>query len=225
MSNKTFGEGVVRYTMIGGRAYVTDINPVNNNEITITKIINDKDMEYYNREDMEKFKDMELFGAGIHEEKLCSNPFPVNQLKEELDKLKQEKKYDYAYGMNKDKYFDHYKRALKVRLEKETKGQLKQKKMKTKKFYHTFDFQGREITLLLHVKEEKGIYIVGNTTTVDLTYSVRLHEDEEIEGLTKKIAIGRLKKGKILDSFIVATRFAFKLAYLKGLAFCFENEI
>jgi len=173
--------------MIGGRAYVTDINPVNNNEITITKIINDKDMEYYNREDMDK-SITELFGAGIHEEKLCSNPFPVNQLKEELDKLKQ-------------------------------------KKMKTKKFYHTFDFQGREITLLLHVKEEKGIYIVGNTTTVDLTYSVRLHEDEEIEGLTKKIAIGRLKKGKILDSFIVATRFAFKLAYLKGLAFCFENEI
>lgn len=97
--------------------------------------------------------------------------------------------------------------------------------MRTKKFYHTFDFQEREITLLLAVQENLPSFFNGKTANLSLTYSVRLHEDEEIEGLTKKIALGRLEKGKLLDNFSVAMRFAFKLAYLKGLAFCFENEI
>jgi len=106
----------------------------------------------------------------------------------------------------------------------EALNKLKQNKMKTKKFYHTFDFKEREITLLLAVKEdEKNIF--SSTATVSITYSVRLHNDEEVEGLTKKIALGRLEKGKLLDNFRVDMRFAFKLAYLKGLAFCFENEI
>jgi uncharacterized glyoxalase superfamily protein PhnB len=201
---------------------------VNNNEITITKIINDKIMEYDNREDImnNSLDIMRLVKGGIHEEKLSSSPFPIKQLIELLTKSTKEKLSPYAQRMNADDYIDHYERALQVRLKRETEEQLKQKKMKTKKFYHTFDFRGREITLLLAVKEDQTYFFKENdTATVSLTYSVRLHEDEEIEGLTKKIAIGRLEKGKLLDNFRADSRFAFKLAYLKGLAFCFENEI
>jgi hypothetical protein len=115
--------------------------------------------------------------------------------------------------------------TVKEQLKKLTEEKLKQNKMRTKKFYHTFDFQEREITLLLAVQENLPSFFSGKTATLSLTYSVRLHEDEEIEGLTKKIALGRLEKGKLLDNFTVDMRFAFKLAYLKGVAFCFENEI
>lgn len=113
------------------------------------------------------------------------------------------------------------------RLAKEISKHKKEQKMKTKKFYHTFDYKGREITFLLYVEEDKGHPFLKSpeTATLTLTYSVRLHEDKEIEGLTKKILLGRLEKGKHLEQFSTSTRFGFKLAYLKGLAFCFENEL
>jgi len=124
-------------------------------------------------------------------------------------------------------YRDQLTRALQARLQKEKEEQLKTKKMKTKKFYHTFDFKGREITLLLHVHEGSTGFLTttSTTSTLKLTYSARLHEDEEVDGLTQKILLGRLEKGKLLAKFVTSTRFGFKLAYLKGLAYCFENEI
>ena len=145
----------------------------------------------------------------------------TRQLKEQLDRLK------YNYETNLSNYHVYYTEAVKVGKQKEKEEQLKTKKMRTKKFYHTFDFKGREITLLLHVHEgSTGFFSTTSpTSTLKLTYSARLHEDEEVEGLTQKILLGRLEKGKLLGQFVTSTRFGFKLAYLKGLAFCFENEI
>ena len=173
---------------------IKNINPfIGKAKLSDAKYL-DEILENTNRENidnaidvMKYYKEKMAEEVGIPKGRFSSNAFPTKQLKEALNKLKQNK-------------------------------------MKTKKFYHTFDFKEREITLLLAVKEdEKNIF--SSTATVSITYSVRLHNDEEVEGLTKKIALGRLEKGKLLDNFRVDMRFAFKLAYLKGLAFCFENEI
>jgi len=195
-------------------------------------------MENTNREyinnaiDMMKYyKEKMTEEVGITVERDSLHPFPTEQLKKQLreqrSKETKEKLYAYGYGMNAHKYFEHFKKAVQDRLQKELEEQLKTKKMKTKKFYHTFDFKGREITLLLHIQEgSTGHLAVANaTSTLKLTYSARLHEDEEVDGLTQKILLGRLEKGKLLEEFVTSTRFGFKLAYLKGLAYCFENEI
>ena len=117
--------------------------------------------------------------------------------------------------------------AFAQELERQNQHQ-KQTKMKNKKFYHTFDYLGREVTLLLLVEAEASKHpLLGDpeTSTLKVTYAVRLHEDEEVEGLTKKILFGRIEKGKLLDEFRTSNRFAFQNAYLKGLAFSLENEI
>lgn len=91
---------------------------------------------------------------------------------------------------------------------------------RTKKFYHTFDFKGREITLRLHVQE-----IFGDSALIRVTHAVRLHEDKEIEGLTKKILEGRFQKNKIIKSFALNSDMAFELPTLKGLGMTLENKI
>ena len=180
---------------------------------------------------MKYYKEKMTEELGIPEVRDMSNPLPIRELTEQLKKQRsketKEKLFAYGYGMNVNKYFEHYKKAVQARLQKEKEEQLKTKKMKTKKFYHTFDFKGREITLLLHVQERSTVHLgISNaTSTLKLTYSARLHEDEEVDGLTQKILLGRLEKGKLLEEFVTLTRFGFKLAYLKGLAYCFENEI
>lgn len=115
--------------------------------------------------------------------------------------------------------------AMIARKESEKQEKQTEKIMKTKNFYHTFDFEGREVTLLLHVREVEAHPLLMNHHELHVTYAVRLHEDEKVEGLTKKILQGRIDKEKLLDKFEVDDRFAYKLAYLKGLAHCFENEI
>lgn len=116
--------------------------------------------------------------------------------------------------------------AIAQELERQNQYQ-KQTKMKNKKFYHTFDYKGREITLLLYIEQEQGHPWLKQpeTSTLSVTYAVRLHEDKPVEGLTKKILFGRLEKGKFLEQFTTSTRFGFQNAYLKGLAFSLENEI
>ena len=176
---------------------IKNINPfIGKAKLSDAKYL-DEILENTNRENidnaidvMKYYKEKMAEEVGIPKGRFSSNAFPTKQLKEALNKLKQNK-------------------------------------MKTKKFYHTFDFKGREITLLLHVQEgSTGHFAVANSTsTLKLTYSARLHEDEEVDGLTQKILLGRLEKGKLLAKFVTSTRFGFKLAYLKGLAYCFENEI
>jgi predicted transcriptional regulator len=121
---------------------------------------------------------------------------------------------------------DEYKRQLEGQQGRRSAVLNTPPKRKVKNFYHTFEYEEREITLLLNVEEDFAPFGgESSTATMKVTYAVRLLEDKEIEGLTKKILFGRLAKNKVLGTFTSGRRFGYKLAYLKGIAHCIENEI
>lgn len=108
---------------------------------------------------------------------------------------------------------------------------IKEKPMKQKKFYHTFDINSgegdleREVTLCILTKEldpHFTNYYLG-ISNISVGYSIRVYFDKDIPGLSKKIALGRAEKNAInggrLDS-----KYLFDNGVLKGIAYYWENE-
>lgn len=103
---------------------------------------------------------------------------------------------------------------------------LKNKKMKTKKFYHTFPFKGRGVTICLLVKEQGGF--ASGSALLSVGYSVSHPDDEFNEELGKKIALGRAEKPSAnIEEFGygLPSDLAFDLAILQGFSFRFERLI
>jgi hypothetical protein len=108
---------------------------------------------------------------------------------------------------------------------------IKEKPMKQKKFYHTFEINSgegdleREVTLCILTKEldpHFTNYYLG-ISNISVGYSIRVYFDKDIPGLSKKIALGRAEKNAInggrLDS-----KYLFDNGVLKGIAYYWENE-
>lgn len=99
-----------------------------------------------------------------------------------------------------------------------TKTIIKERIMKNKKFYHTFMVKEREVTLCLFTKET-----LFGPCKVQIGYSVRVASDDPIEGLSKKIALGRAKKSPIKGGSI-DSMFWDDNGVLKGVAFHWERK-
>jgi hypothetical protein len=85
--------------------------------------------------------------------------------------------------------------------------------IKENKFYHKFMLGEREVTLC--------ILTLGNNVLVG--YSIKVPEDENIEGLSRKISYGRAKK-RVIDGGNIDLRYASHKGTLKGIAFYWESE-
>lgn len=85
--------------------------------------------------------------------------------------------------------------------------------IKENKFYHKFMLGEREVTLC--------ILTLGNKVLVG--YSIKVPEDENIEGLSRKISYGRAKK-RVIDGGNIDLRYASHKGTLKGIAFYWESE-
>lgn len=91
---------------------------------------------------------------------------------------------------------------------------LKYKKIR--RFYHTFTFKEREVTIMVQTYSS-GI--------ASVTYAVKMPQDKEIEGLTKKILHGREITGKHLVVVKLDTVLTDSIPVLKGIAIHVENEL
>lgn len=103
-------------------------------------------------------------------------------------------------------------------------GTPEPKKVKTKKFYHTFplgEFDERVITLCLLVTS--GLHD-EELSHIRVGYSVAHPNDDYNETLGKKIALGRAEKA-FLDVKSLPTDFAFNNGVLKAWAWVYERKI
>lgn len=94
---------------------------------------------------------------------------------------------------------------------------IKEKPMKKKKFYHTFMVEKREVTLCILLNNEFFL------PKIRIGYSVRMPQDKSIEGLSKKIALGRAEKSPI-DGGFVHKMYWEDNGVLKGVAFHWERK-
>ena len=114
---------------------------------------------------------------------------------------------------------------------KELKGKLKELerleeltriKMKKKKYYHTFNYEGRTINLCLYVEAKE----YSNDAGIHVGYAVCLPEDEYNEEIAKRISSGRAQKdSSMLKYYSMQTELAFSLKVLKGIAEHLERRI
>lgn len=96
-----------------------------------------------------------------------------------------------------------------------------EKKMKTKKYYHTFKFENRTINICLLVED-----YMWSTAKLKVGYSVCLPEDDYNEEIAKRISLGRASKKKArLDAQSMPNELAFSLKVLKGIAEHYERQI
>lgn len=115
------------------------------------------------------------------------------------------------------------KEELKGKLtELERLEELTRTKMRKKKYYHTFKYEGRTINLCLYVQgtntSNKGMIYAG--------YAVCMPEDEYNEEIAKRISSGRAQKSKSAFKYYEMTQeLAFSLKVLKGIAEHLERRI
>lgn len=83
-----------------------------------------------------------------------------------------------------------------------------------RKFYHNFQTKDRDITLCI-LTLDNGKVCIG--------YSVRVFSDEVVNGLSKKISLGRARKNPI-DGGFISKKYVKHNGVLKGIAFFWETE-
>ena len=105
--------------------------------------------------------------------------------------------------------------------------------MKRKNFYHTFEFEGRQVTLCLAVREDEPRFsqrlgYAPSTSTMHVGYAVCVPEDTFNEELAKRISLGRAESEKANLRQLASqatTEFAFDLGILNATAKIFERKI
>jgi hypothetical protein len=102
---------------------------------------------------------------------------------------------------------------------------IKSKLMKEKKFYQQFKVGEREVTLCILVYPTKNLQylLTPNMDHVKIGYSVRVPEDKKIEGLSRKIALGRARKSPI-NGGSICNLYSEHNGVLKGIAYYWQDE-
>jgi hypothetical protein len=112
-------------------------------------------------------------------------------------------------------------------------GTKTETKMKTKRFYHDFEFEDRDVTLCLLVEEQPQSFMDriggrGATATVKVGYSVCVPTDDFDQDLAKRISSGRAESDKArIKEFGMDgnAEFLFDLGILNATARILERKV
>jgi len=115
---------------------------------------------------------------------------------------------------NFNKIYKHMRLTEKL-VQKEP--ECKREGYKETKFYHVFNVGNRTVTLCILTNDN---YF---DTNVKIGYSVRMPEDREIEGLSRKIAYGRAKK-RAIDGGYISDFYKTNRGVLRGVAYYWEGQ-